>query len=147
MWTLGYSGLPNPGVTLTWQLNDQEFRTVVALPSPRRYAYAIKRLADWGEVWSLRNEDGWVLASDDSGHEAVPIWPHPRYAEASAVGEWIGTKPSPIEIHQFVDRWIPGMIRDSRLVTVFPAFPLMKGVVVAPERLKEDLQAELARME
>lgn len=56
-------------------LRDQEFHAVIALPSQGRYAHAIKQMADWQEVWSLRNDKGWVLAADDAGHEVVQSGP------------------------------------------------------------------------
>jgi hypothetical protein len=65
-------------------MHDKEFESVLALSGSERYAYFVKRVADWAELWSLKTEDGWVLAGDDAGHELVPIWPHQRFAMACA---------------------------------------------------------------
>ena len=58
---------------------------VAALPDAERYAYLCARFGDWCEVWSLRNAKGWVKVGDNDGREGVPVWPHPRFAEACAV--------------------------------------------------------------
>jgi hypothetical protein len=85
-------------------VKDPEFAAVSALPGPARYAHFIGQVADWEEVWGLRGSGGWVLAADDDGRQLMPIWPHARYAEACAVGEWaVASWPDP--------RWA----RDSRV--------------------------------
>ncbi len=131
---------------MTWNLNDQEFENVMNLPGPRRYEYFVKRTADWEELWTLRGEDGFVLVGDDEGSEYVPVWPHRRYAEACATDEWAGLQPEAIALHDWLEVWIPGMTRDSRSVAVFP-LPKGQGVVVSPERLKEDLEGEISLLE
>ena len=125
----------------TWKMSDQEYVNVMKLSPVERYYYTLKRAADWGYVWSLRSDGGWVLAQA-RGHEAIPIWPHPRYAEACANGEWGYTQPAPIPLKQFIRRWISGAERDGRLFIVFP-IPNGAGVVCEPDRLKADLLVEL----
>jgi len=127
-------------------MNDQEFEAVSNLAGNRRYAYAIKKIADWGIVWSLGADDGWVLAGDAEGSEVVPIWPHPQFAAACALGSWVGNAPRPIELAAWLEKWIPGMMRDQRRVAVFPT-PTNKGIVVSATRLKDDLEAELSLIE
>ena len=59
---------------------------------------------------------------------------------------WSGNEPRSIDLSAWLERWIPGMTRDRRLVAVFPT-PSNRGVVVAPDRLKENLEAELSLYE
>ena len=125
---------------MTHTVNDQEFASVLALPPNRRYAYFIKRVADREELWSLRDESGWLLADDDQGHGLVPVWPYPRFAEACATGDWSRGKPASIGLTAWLERWLPGMTADHRLIAVFPT-PSGKGVTVTPERLKTDLES------
>jgi Protein of unknown function (DUF2750) len=126
---------------MTWAMRDKEFESVLALPGDRRYAYFIKRVADWELVYSLAADDGWALAGDDGGHELLPIWPHERFAAACTMGNWAGYQPRSIEASDWMELWLPGLVRDHRLVAVFPT-PASHGVVVRPDRLKDDLQAE-----
>ncbi len=131
---------------MTWTMHDKEFESVLSFSGSQRYEYFIKKVADWETVWSLKKENGWVLAADDQGHELVPVWPHERFALACAAGNWAACGPSPIDIATWLERWIPGVLRDRRLVAVFPT-PSDHGVVVSPERLKEDLERELSLYE
>ena len=114
---------------MTWTMHDKEFESVTARPADRRSAYFVKKVADWGLVWSLAADDGWVLAGDDEGHECVPVWPHSRFAAAAATGNWAGHEPRSIELATWLERWTPGILRDGRLVAVFPT-PEQNGVVV-----------------
>jgi hypothetical protein len=51
-----------------------------------------------------------------------------------------------IDLDSFKEKWLPGMAKDSYLVSVFPT-PKQKGVVVPPARLTEDLNEELTKIE
>jgi Protein of unknown function (DUF2750) len=131
---------------MTWRMHDKEFESVLSLPGPRRYEYFVKRVADRGTLWSLGSDTGWALTSDDDGNEIVPVWPHERFAQAYASQEWQEKRPRSLELAEWMDKWLPGMMRDHRLVAVFPT-PEGKGVVVTPERLRDDLEEELSRIE
>lgn len=127
-------------------LNAKQFAAVSALSGPQRYQHFVGRVADWQCVWSLRDQDGWVSAADDDGNLVYPFWPHPDYAEACSIGNWAGSSPDCIEIHQFLDRWLPGMSKDGVSVAVFPT-ALVQGVVVPPLQLQQAIQDELSRIE
>lgn len=131
---------------MAWDMNQHEFASVISLPAGQRYSYSIKRIADWGEVWSLWSESGWVLSVDDDGHEIVPVWPHAKFAAACSSGEWDGATPRMLSLKDWLERWIPGMINNNQRVSVFPT-PHMNGVVVTPERLKIDLEYEMTLFE
>src|SRR5690349_12168233 len=130
---------------MIWNVNGKEFESVTHLDPKRRYEYFIKKVADWQEIWSLWKE-GWVLMEDKEGKEVVPVWPHPIYAEATAVGEWLGYAPKKINLEDWFTKWTPGMEKDHRSVAVFPT---MEGetTTVSPLRLRDDLQEELAKYE
>ncbi|BDI33920.1 hypothetical protein CCAX7_59710 [Capsulimonas corticalis] len=122
-------------------MHDKEFETVSALPFQERYAHFIKRVADHEHLWSLWN-DGWVLAADNDRHEVVPVWPHERYAAACAIDEWAGHTPRAIDLDEWLEKWIPGLERDGRLVVVFLT-PSSAGATVTPENMRQELEDEL----
>ena len=130
---------------MTWNLNSIEFESVTKLAPEKRYEYFIKKVADWQEIWSLWNE-GWVLMGDSDEHETVPVWPHAIFAEASAVDDWLGYKPRRIGLADWMEKWIPGIERDRRMIAVFPTLE-GQTTTVNPARLKHDLEEELARYE
>lgn len=131
---------------MSWRINDEEIASVCALTPCQRYEHFIGRVADWGEIWSLRDADGWVLWGNKALEELVPVWPHEEYAKKCAEGEWGGTQPTSIELEAWRKRWIPGMIQDGKKIVVFST-PESNGLVVTPEQLNNDLEKELARLE
>ena len=131
---------------MTWVMDDKEFEAVLSLPAQRRYAYLLKRVVDWERIWSLGTEEGWALSSDDEGHELVPVWPHQRFAAACAEDSWGGYEPRAIDLSVWLERWIPGMQRDQRMVCAFPT-PGGQSVRVSPDYLENDLEEELTLYE
>jgi hypothetical protein len=131
---------------MTWVMDNEEFEAVLSLPAQHRYAYMVKRVADWERIWSLGTQEGWALSSDDEGHELVPIWPHERFAAACAQGSWGGYEPRAINLSVWMERWIPGMQRDQRMVSAFPT-PGGESVRVSPEHFENDLKEELTLYE
>lgn len=131
---------------MSWKVTEKEFNTVIALEPPKRYAYFIKKVADYEEIWSLKDKDGWVLMGDDEEHQLVPVWPNPRYASAYVIEEWSDTKAELISLDDWIQKWLTGIESDERLIAVFPV-PSEKGIVVSPQRLKTDLEAELSLYE
>jgi len=131
---------------MSWTPNEREIEAVLSLEASKRYEHWIKKVADQEEVWSLWQEGGWALAGNDAGRQFVPVWPDSRYAALCAEGVWAGYQPKAIALDAWLDRWIPGMERDQRLVAVFPT-PNDKGVPIDPRQLERDLREELSNYE
>jgi len=129
-----------------YSLNDEQFHAVSRLPPDLRYEHLVKRAADHAEIWALQMDDGgWVLGADHDGREFLPLWPHPRYAEAMATGGWQGAVPVSIDVHEWIDSWTAKLESDSRLVGIFPVGD--HGSVITPSAFADDLAAELSLME
>lgn len=131
---------------MTYKLNRVQFDSVVKLAGPERYKHFIARIADWRQVWTLKQPDGFVTLGDDEGHVCVPLWPHADYAKALASGDWTTCVPVNVDLDSFKEKWLPGLLRDKYFLAVFPT-PDQKGVVVSPERLAADLREELAKID
>ena len=127
-------------------INSKEMESVVRLSGSKRYGYFIKRVVYMEKLWSLRNQDGWVLASDPSGNQVVPVWSHTEYAKLCINDEWSNCYPGFIDLRDWMNKWIPGMINDKRKIAVFPTI-VSKGVVVDPQKLLNDLNEELSLIE
>jgi hypothetical protein len=131
---------------MSYRINDKEIENVLALSGADRCEHFVKRVADWEEVWSLRDEKGWVSSENDEGIKSIPVWPHPEYAKLCAEESWKGNKPSSIELQAFMEKWLSGMEKDGLLVAVFPT-PSGKSVQVSPAELKQHLQEECEQYE
>lgn len=129
-----------------YRFGNGEIEAVLATDAETRYRYFIKRVADWEQVWGLRNADGWVLAAKDDGQQVALFWPFEAYAQRAAVEQWHDTEPTPIPLEAFMERWLPGLAGDERLVCVLPGVD-GRGPVVPPMTLRDDIQDELDRLE
>jgi hypothetical protein len=128
------------------EVSDDEFRGVTALSGPDRYSHFIRRVADFEEVWTLRSSDGWVTMGDDAGHECIPVWPHKRYAESCIRDDWSDARATRIELDAWMTRWLPGLAHDGLQIAVFPVEE-QQTVMIPPEALQRDLEAELEQYE
>src|SRR5262245_3750200 len=133
---------------MTKHVSDGEFKGVTALSGPERYSHFVRRVADFEEVWSLHGPGGWVTMGDESGRKCIPAWPHKRYAEACVRGAWSDAKATAITLDAWMERWLPGMMRDGLRVAVFPVEgEKQQGVIVSPADLQHDLEEELEQHE
>ena len=105
---------------MTEDLPDSEIESVHALSPAGRYGYFVTKVSQQGELWGLSCSEGWALASGDDGRQAVPVWPHPAFALASAVGSWEGNAPELIKLEDWMSKWLPGLAKDGLQVAVFP---------------------------
>jgi len=128
-------------------MRQEEYNAVTALPGSERLDYAVKRIADWECIWGLHNDDGWVLVGTDEGREAVPVWPHPEFAQACATGAWSNTVATAITLEAWTERWIPGMRKDGTLIAVFPVNGEQNTVIVTPDQMLALLEEELEKYE
>ena len=103
---------------MSWKMHPKEFERVTGLPNAERYEYFVKRVADWQNIWSLRDAGGWSVAGTDDGREVVPVWPHERFAAECASDQWEGQKPAAISLDDWMNAWLPGLQRDGRLIAV-----------------------------
>ena len=121
-------------------MHPSKLESVIAMTEPERYDYFVRKIADVQVVWGLHN-DGWATGCTDDGGQVVAFWPERAFAAACAQGEWTSYGPKEILLDAFLDKWLPGMERDSLLVAVFPTAE-SKGVFVEPRRLAERIHAE-----
>ena len=127
-------------------MHPKQFESIIALSGEERYEHFIARVSDWEEVWSLKNQQGFVSFGDSEENKGIPFWPHPDYASALATGEWSDCQPQRIELETLLSRWLPGMKKDGVLAAIFPT-PRGKGIMVDPEELGSDIWKECEQYE
>ncbi|MDL2209823.1 DUF2750 domain-containing protein [Desulfovibrio sp. OttesenSCG-928-O18] len=127
-------------------MHPEKMKNVLALNDQERLGYFIKKCADSGEVWGLRNEEGWCGMGTEDDAEAMPLWPEEAFAALLAVDDWAGCKPALIPLRDFLKHWLPGMDKDGVLAAVFPILndspSGMSAVAVRGEELKSLLLDE-----
>jgi len=122
-------------------MDARKREAVMAMPAEERLAYFVRKVADFEQVWGLHAE-GWATATDARGAIGLAVWPEPDFAAACAAGAWEQHVPKEVPLGDFLTVWLPGMVRDSRTVVVFPT-DRDAGLFVSPEALLEAIHREM----
>jgi Protein of unknown function (DUF2750) len=107
-----------------YEVHDKEFASVSGLEGRQRFEHLLKRICDTEVVFLLADEDGELIVLTDEEDAAappqVPVWPHPRYAEAYRASVGGGTGYSSVELTEFVDLLLPHLAEEGAVVVVMP---------------------------
>ena len=98
-----------------------------------------------GCIWGLRgkNDDLALVASTGNENiDVIPFWSAQKLAQDACEGQWDLYKPTPIELEEFLDDWLPGMHNDLLLVGVNWSADL-QGEEMEPSDLLEEFEEEL----
>ena len=66
--------------TEKYKTTDQEFEAIIKLTPQQRYAYFVKRICDWEEIWTLYKGDCIVLNEDKHGVLFALLFPFESFA-------------------------------------------------------------------
>ncbi|MBN2886788.1 MAG: DUF2750 domain-containing protein [Chromatiaceae bacterium] len=131
---------------MTDSLSAQPHARLFALPAPERYTHFLTQAQSQRQVWTLHSDAGFVSFSDEDGTPCFPFWSSAEQAQALAEEDWSDCRPEPLALTDFMERWLPGLERDERLVSVCPA-PDGSGMVVDPRSLLDDLHDEASQLD
>ena len=119
---------------------SQEVINVLKISKEKQYEYFIKKVADYEEIWSLKDNEGWATLGIEE-KKFFPIWPKKQFAEIFACDEWNNYYPESIGLQEFLDSWLPGLKEDGIRVTIM--WNNGSGIDVEWEGLKRDIINEL----
>ncbi|WP_345807893.1 DUF2750 domain-containing protein [Bacillus pumilus] len=122
-------------------MHPKELETTIQLLAKKRYDYFIKKIVDFEEVWSLRNENGWVMSEDEHRVPQLHFWPTKEHAAYCAVEPWGKSKPEMIDLDDFIEEWLLGMIADGINPSIF--YNRNDSVSIEIQTLKEEIEEEL----
>lgn len=121
---------------------SKEVENVLKLSNAKKYEYFIKKIADYEEVWSIKDEDGWATLGE-ADESFFPVWAKKEYSDLCISGEWEEYRSAKIDLYEFIEEWIPGLKKDGIKVTVM--WNEGKGIDVDWDNLVEDIRAELEK--
>jgi hypothetical protein len=125
--------------TMTYALDRAQFERISSQPAASRLEEFIAKVALHQQVWGLRSANGWAVV-DSEGDDCFPVWPHPDFAAAWAVGDLADCTPQAIALDAWLTRWTPGMEEDGTLVLVFPTNDDDdEGLVISASELEDAL--------
>ena len=124
---------------MTYALDPKQFRHISSLPATARFDEFVARAIEHQQIWGLRSAGGWAVVEAE-GDDCFPVWPHPDFAAAWAVGDLADCTPQAIALDAWLTRWTPGMEKDGTLVLVFPINDdEAEDVVIAASELEDAL--------
>lgn len=128
---------------MSYSLSNKDRDTSLKLSDQQRYQLFIQKVVEYGEIWSLANDEGWVTVLGENGENCLPIWPHAGYAEQWINGEWSDCVPKMVELAVWLERWTPGLEQDETLLVVMPNLK-EQALLVEPSLLDDDMREALA---
>lgn len=123
---------------------EKEVAALLKADASERFRYFIHKVADWGVAWGLSDDHGWVSSSDAEFPLVFPLWPAEAFARAAAVGLWADQRPTPIELHELVEKLMPKWIENGLQVGIFP-LPSGRMVVLPVAEVRDALVEEASR--
>lgn len=68
-----------------------------------------------GQVWTIRDKDGFPTSTNASGETVMPFWSSEKRARQviDIIPAYRDFEPAPIELSVFVKRWLPGLSDDG----------------------------------
>ncbi|MFT3822563.1 MAG: DUF2750 domain-containing protein [Chitinophagaceae bacterium] len=122
-------------------MHSKKIENVLSMSVADRYNYFIRTVVNFEELWGVY-DNGWAsLGGVDK--IVLPFWPEMEFAALCCTGEWKNYKPTSISLDDFIQKWIPGMIRDNRLVNIFYIPNSSEGSLIEPALLLEYLTEEM----
>ena len=95
----------------------KEAEHVLKLDNRKKYTYFIHKIADYTEVWSLVDADGW--AELELGEKSYfPVWAKKEHSDLCRSDEWQDYHSEEIDLDDFLEEWIPRLKREGVRITV-----------------------------
>ena len=131
---------------MPYKMNPQQYEAVLALSSADRSSHFVGKVADWEQLWGVRNGEGWLIPVTPENIEYFPVWPHPEYAQKITDEHYPGHNAVEISLDEFISSWLPKFEKDNVKVGVFPNKEWVFWVM-EPNDLLECLKEECALYE
>lgn len=120
--------------------SDQEFEAILKLDSHKRFDYCLKKIVDWGEVWTLEH-NGMVVYEDSQANKYCPIWPARKFCENAIADDWINAKAICIKIEVFMKEYLSKLTQERISLAMLPNTK-NQAVCLTTEEIKAHIQEE-----
>jgi hypothetical protein len=128
-----------------YKLSPKEIDVMLNKPAKDRYIYFVKKVADWGLAWTLKDKDGLVTTSDDIGNIAFPVWPFKEYALRLKIDEWKECELVKLKLNILTNDILPNLAKDEINVTAFMVPISSEVITVSADRMLNDLLNESSK--
>ena len=124
------------------KINDYKFRLAVKQTVAERYSYFVKRIVVKEELWGLVDSEGnWSLVAEEGKAPVFHLWTDAEFAQFARIGMFDKYSPTKVDLHEFMEDWLPNMAQDGVKVGVFTLSETENSSVDA-NKLLIDIRAE-----
>ena len=103
-------------------------------------------VAQFGRVWTVKDDGGYPAPKNQSGQRAQPFWSSASRVERiiDGVAAYAGFEPVEISWQEFRDNWVPGLAESGLLVGVNWSGKRATGYDLEPGAVVERVEAARA---
>ncbi len=105
---------------MPYRLEPGQLESLLALSEADRYRHFLEKVADWEELWGVRDDQGWLVQASAEGQTYVSLWPHPDFAKDAIRRHFPGNFAEEIDFEFLLDHWLPLLQQENIKVAVFP---------------------------
>lgn len=123
-------------------VSNKELENVSKLFPEDRYKYSIKKIADFEELFVLKDGDGNLAISIIDNFKAVSIWPTVEYVKSCQNGVWDQFQSYSYSLEELENDLLPLIRKERYVIDVLPVNNI-SGFVVSIDEFVRDLNEEL----
>jgi len=127
-------------------ITSEEIAVVSKLLPIDRYKYFIKKIADYKEVWCLKDEEGNYALSEIEDEVLFSLWSDVKFVENCLEDDWKDYTPVKLSLDELETIVFPIIKEKGYLIDVFPV-PGKTGFIVDLDEFVRDLAEELENYE
>jgi hypothetical protein len=126
-------------------MHPSKIDNILNLSAEDRYGYFIRKVADFEEVWLIKDQDGYAIFGDQENKTTIGVFPEKEFAELFLTDTWSNCVLESKDLNVFME-WLDKLENDKIQLAGFPNKDL-KAIVVEPKEMKSHLLFELQQYE
>lgn len=126
-------------------MHQSKMDNILNLSAEDRYGYFIRKVADFEEVWLIKDQDGYVIFGDQENKTTIGVFPEKEFAVLFLTDTWSNCVLESKDLNVFME-WLDKLDNDKIQIAGFPNKDL-KAIVVEPKEMKSHLLFELQQYE
>ncbi len=118
-----------------------ELQLLKGLSAAERFEYTTPRLIESEEVWSIGNENGWLIR-DVGDEQIIALWPYRQLAAEYAQAQQPGSLPQSVSLEHFIYGVLKQCSSHDIKLEILPTC-FQGGQIVSAERFYEIIEGML----
>lgn len=105
---------------MSYRMHENHFQNVMNMSSNERLHYFVNKVADWEQLWGVKDSGGWLVPTNNDGFTYFPVWPHPLLAKRATDQRYSGCEVTEIGLDLFLTELLPKCSNAETIVGVCP---------------------------